>query len=101
MNAPWILLAAIVAVALVYVLLPVVGEVFLRFRAKRQLRCPETGTNAEVGVDARRAAFTAAIRQPLLRVKSCSLWPERLGCGQHCLGHPEEEKPEPLRSPLS
>ena len=101
MTDPWIALAAIVAVALVYVLLPIVVSTFLRFRAKQRLQCPETGTEAEVGVDARWAAFTSAFGPPLLRAGSCSLWPERTGCGQHCLGHSEETKPEPLRPPVS
>ncbi len=96
MSAPWIVLPAIVAIAVVYVLLPVVGEVFARFRAKRAVTCPETGTNAKIGVDARWAAVTAAFRHPLLRVKTCSLWPERGGCEQSCLSVPEKEKSEPL-----
>ena len=100
MNTPWIVLAAIVAVAVVYVLLPVIVEVFLRFRARRQLTCPETGMDAEVGVDPLVAGFTAAFRHPVLRVKSCSLWPKRAGCGQACLGHLEERKPEALQPPV-
>jgi hypothetical protein len=97
MDAPWIVLAAIVAVGLVYVLFPTVLVDFLRFRPKRQLWCPETGTNAEVRVDARLAAVTAPFRRPLLRVRSCSLWPERNGCEQTCLGLVEEGKPELLQ----
>ena len=95
MDAPWIALASIVAVALVYVLFPVVGDVFLRFRARREMTCPETGANAEVGVDAGKAAFTAAFRHPVLHVKNCSLWPERKGCEQSCLGLLEEETAQP------
>lgn len=86
MSTPGILLAALVVLALAYVLLPVVGETFLRLRPARRLQCPESGGNAEVGVDAGWAAFTAAFRHPLLRVSRCSLWPERRGCGQRCLG---------------
>ena len=93
MSAPWILLAAIVAVSVVYVLLPVVGAVLIRYRRTRGLTCPETGVNAEVGVDAKWAALTAAFHHPVLRVKNCSLWPERSGCQQACLGLPEKEKP--------
>ena len=95
MDAPWVVLTGIVAVAVVYVLLPVVGDVFLRFRARRQITCPETGANAEVGVDARKAALTAAFRHPVLQVKNCSLWPERKGCEQSCLGLLEEETAQP------
>jgi len=88
MSAPWIVLAAIVAVGLVYVLLPTVLEAYFRFRGKREFRCPETGTEAEVGVDARLAALTEPFGRPRLRVVSCSLWPERDGCAQACVGHP-------------
>ena len=93
MSGFGILLAAIVAIAMVYVLLPVVGGVFVRYRRTRGLTCPETGANAEVGVDAKWAALTAAFRHPVLRVKTCSLWPKRSDCQQNCLDSPEKEKP--------
>ena len=93
MSAPWIVLAAIVALAVAYVLLPVIGAVFVRFRGARELACPETGANATVGGDAGWAAFTGAFRHPVLRVKSCSLWPGRRGCGEGCLDSYEKEKP--------
>jgi len=88
MSAPWIVLAAIVALAVAYVLLPVVSAVFLRFRGTKELACPETGVTAKVGADARWAAVTAAFRHPILRVKNCSLWPGRRGCEQNCLRPP-------------
>ena len=88
MSAPWIVLAAIVALAVAYVLLPVVSAVFLRFRGTKELACPETGATAKVGADARWAALTAAFRHPVLRVKDCSLWPGRRGCEQNCLRPP-------------
>ena len=88
MSAPWIVLAAIVALAVAYVLLPVVGAVFLRFRGTKELACPETGATAKVGADARWAALTAAFRHPVLRVKDCSLWPGRRACEQNCLRPP-------------
>jgi hypothetical protein len=85
MNHPWIVLVAIVAVALLYVLAPLVADTFRRFRSPRLLSCPQTGGKAEVGIDASRAALTSAFGQPLLRVKSCSLWPEKERCKQNCL----------------
>jgi hypothetical protein len=85
MSAPWIVVAAIIAVAVCYVLLPVVADTFRRFRTKKSLRCPETGTEAEVGIDAGRAALTSAFGRALLRVKNCSLWPERKECAQDCV----------------
>lgn len=100
MNGPWLVLAAIVGISVVYVLLPVFFSVFAQFRAKRQLRCPETGMDVEVGVDATRAGLTGVFGRPRLRVKSCAFWPERSACGQGCLSAFEEEKPVSLRPPV-
>ena len=85
MNHPWIVVLAIFALALLYVLTPLVADTFRRFRSPRLLSCPETGGKAEVGIDASRAAVTSAFGRPLLRVKSCSLWPEKGRCRQDCL----------------
>jgi len=89
MTNPWTLLGGLALVAVVFVLAPVVGGVYAQFRVKRWLRCPETRIPACVGLDARYAALTAAFRQPLLRIKSCSLWPRRAGCAQRCCSLPE------------
>ena len=91
MSVPWIVVASTIAVAVLFVLLPVVADTFRRFRSKRLLRCPETCGEAEVGIDARHAAWTSAFGRTLLRVKMCSLWPQRKGCAQHCLRLPEAE----------
>jgi hypothetical protein len=87
MNAPLMTLAAIAAVGLLFVVMPVVTDVYLRFRARRTVGCPETGLAAEVQIDARRAAATAIPGPARLRVVACSLWPERAGCAQKCLAH--------------
>jgi hypothetical protein len=84
MNAP-LLLASIVLVGLVYVLLPVTGDAYVRFRGRRRVRCPETGTGADVQLDARHAALTAAFGDPDVRVARCSLWPRRGRCGEGCV----------------
>lgn len=96
---PWIYLAGILVVGLLFVLVPVTVDAFLRFRGKRCLVCPEAGTRAEVGLDARYAAFTAVFRAtPRVRVKLCSLWPERQGCAQTCLRLPAvSEDAEPAQ----
>lgn len=91
MSVPWIVVASIFAVAVLCVLLPVVADTFRRFRSKRLLRCPETGGEAEVGIDARQAALTSAFGRALLRVKICSLWPQRKECAQDCLRLPGAE----------
>jgi hypothetical protein len=98
MTDPWLVIAGIVALAVGYVLIPVVADAFARFRTPRHLRCPETGARAQVEVDAGHAALTAAIRVPVARVKRCSLWPERLGCAQRCLGTSEAETTAPVQN---
>ncbi|MEE9154501.1 MAG: hypothetical protein V3U42_10465 [candidate division NC10 bacterium] len=87
MSTPWLVIIAILTVAALFVLIPIVTHTFLRFRSAKHLRCPETAAAAEVGVDASRAAFSAAFGQPRLRVTHCSLWPERQDCAQACLNH--------------
>ncbi len=90
MNAMWLVLA-IAALAVVYVMLPVAADVYARLRGKRIIICPEACRNAEIHADAGRAAFTAAFTRPYVRIKSCSLWPVRLGCGESCLAQIEEQ----------
>lgn len=85
MAAPWITLAAIAVLAVVYVLAPIVAHVFFRFRRPRTVRCPETGVTAEVQLDARQAAFTAVPGPPRTHVVSCTLWPHRQGCAERCV----------------
>jgi hypothetical protein len=80
----WITLGAILALALVYVVVPVAGYVFARYRRARTVRCPETGTEARVQVDAAHAALSAVPGPPDLRVVDCSQWPERSGCERTC-----------------
>ena len=84
MNAPWITLGAMAALALGYVRAPIVAEVFFRLRGRRTVRCPETGLAAEVEIDARHAALSAVPGPPEVRVAECSLWPDRAGCEQKC-----------------
>ena len=84
MSAPWITLAAMAALALGYVILPIMADVFFRFRSRRTVRCPETGLTAEVKIDARHAALSAIPGPPEVRVTECSLWPDRAACEQKC-----------------
>ena len=55
------------------------------YRGKRIVTCPETGQSATVEVDAARVATSAWGGVPDVRLKVCSRWPERAGCGQDCL----------------
>jgi hypothetical protein len=63
---------------------------YQRFRGPRVVTCPETGTAVAVEVNARKAAFTAAVDEPKLHLSSCSRWPERQDCGQECVKQIEE-----------
>lgn len=90
MGQPWDLLVAIVVLALLYVPFPVFLLTYSRFRAARgllsSLLCPQAREQARVTLDASHAGLTGAlVGRPRLRVKSCSLWPARRGCGQGCL----------------
>jgi hypothetical protein len=100
MADPWAVLAGLGAVAFVFVLAPVAGSVYLHLRAPRWLRCPETHMPAAVAVDAWHATWTAAFNRPLLRIRACTLWPEKAGCAQRCCELPEVSaapRPERLR----
>jgi len=92
MSDLWIVITSIVAVALLYVLLPLVAETFRRFRGTKSLKCPIAGEEVNIDLDARRAALTSALGRVLLRVKNCSLWPERKDCAQDCVHLPEIER---------
>ena len=85
MSAPWILLLALAALAVLYVLLPIAAQTFASYRRARVLRCPETGSDATVQIDARHAALTSIPGPPDLRVTGCSHWPAREGCAQGCV----------------
>ncbi len=85
METVWVLIAAVILLGFFYVLVPLVINTFHRYRGKRVLRCPETGMLVEVEIDAKEAAFSAPFGKPILRVKNCTLWPEKEDCHMECL----------------
>ncbi|MBI2357647.1 MAG: hypothetical protein HYV04_01805 [Deltaproteobacteria bacterium] len=85
MITPWITVAAILGLALLYVFFPLAAHTFQRYREKRVLRCPEEAALAEINIDARYAAFSSTVGKPALRVRDCNFWPKRKGCRQGCL----------------
>jgi hypothetical protein len=64
---------------------------WLEFRGQRLVTCPETHRPAAVEVAAGDVAAAAFRRAPVLRLKECSRWPEREGCGQDCLSQVEAD----------
>ena len=85
MNTPLITIAAIITLAVLFVLVPVVIHTFQAYRKKRVLRCPDSDRLAEGDIDASRAAVSSAFGRTLLKVKNCTLWPKRKGCAESCL----------------
>ena len=85
MNNPITLIAGIVAFGLLFVVVPVVVDFYQRYRRRKLITCPETHGFAEVTLKTRLGALGAAFGKPILRVKSCSLWPKRIGCDEQCV----------------
>ena len=75
----------IIAIAVLYFVVPRAAGTYFKYRGRRVITCPETRAPAAIEVDAKHAAVTAAASYPDLRLKSCSRWPEREDCGQECL----------------
>ena len=97
---PWIVLLAIVALALLFVVVPVAVTTFAHWRRPRRFLCPEEGTAARVTVAAGRAALGEALGRPALEVVRCSFWPRLRFCRQECLAAPlREAPPEPTATP--
>ncbi len=80
-----LVIAIIVGVGLVYVLMPLALEAYVRFRKMREVTCPETMEQAAIRLDAKHAALTSAMGVTRLRTLNCSRWPERHDCDRGCL----------------
>ena len=85
MKIPLITMISVIALGVLYVLIPVAANTYRRFHRRRGLRCPETGGFAEVDIDAHHAARSSAFGRMRLRIKNCTLWPKRKGCAERCL----------------
>jgi hypothetical protein len=84
MNATYLLLAALAAVA-VAVALWKLFEGWRRARGERLIVCPENKQPAAVSLDTFDAAFHDFLGTREMHLKSCTRWPEKAGCGQECL----------------
>jgi tetratricopeptide repeat protein len=85
---PPTIFSALGALAAFYVLLPVGLVTFFRYRPRQEVLCPVNSRPARLQIDPRRAALGAIGGRAALRVTSCSLWPQGLGCRQACLTLP-------------
>jgi hypothetical protein len=87
----YILLASmIVAAVIVLVGVRRALQVYLKFRGKRIVSCPETHRPAAVRVAAGKVALQAAVHKEQLKLSECSRWPERNDCPQECLAQIHE-----------
>ena len=71
-------------VAVAVALIATFAGLFLRYRGKRIVTCPETALPVGVEVNAAKAAGTWIVSRPRFVVTACSRWPERAGCDQAC-----------------
>ncbi len=86
MNA-WLVLFALLALALAYVCVPIAFTAFGQWRRPWRLTCPRAGSVAQIQVGAARAALGEVFGQRP-EIDRCSLWPERASCAQECLATP-------------
>lgn len=56
-----------------------------RYRKRKLVRCPESGAISLVDIKEETPRPDEITARPLLRVKKCSLWPERIDCARGCL----------------
>jgi hypothetical protein len=61
------------------------GRTWLKKRYPRKVTCPATEAPAAITLDRWYAVRMHVKGDDEFRVLACSLWPERGGCGQHCL----------------
>jgi hypothetical protein len=61
-----------------------------RWRGRRVVTCPENERPAAVDLDLGYAVVGSIVGRPELRLRGCSRWPEKQGCGQMCLSQVEE-----------
>lgn len=66
------------------------ARAWIRLRGSRVITCPENRQPAGVELDLPYAALTAAVGRSHFRLRDCSRWPEKAGCGQVCLMEVEE-----------
>ena len=93
---PWTILIGIAAIAALFVVLPVAATTFSHYRRARRIRCPADGADAQIALDAPRAAIGEVLGRPWREVARCSLWPTVRLCKQECLALGENEM-RPIR----
>lgn len=84
MASSYLIVAMLFAVA-IYFAARYFIQASRRFGGERVIICPETGKQAMVEVDTRRAALTSLVGRADIRLADCWRWPLNEDCGQECL----------------
>ncbi len=82
---PTTVIPLLIAIAVVFVVLPVAIAAYRFYRAPQTVRCPLRRTKATVTVDAQRAARAAVVGSQALSAIACSLLVEPPDCRTECL----------------
>lgn len=83
------------AVVLLAMVVSFIG-LYVRYRGKRVVTCPETNAPAGTEINAAVAAATWLVTQPRFVVTACSRWPEHAHCDQACAPQVETSHDETL-----
>ena len=78
----------VLAIAAMYVLLPIFVQTYRSLREPRLVHCPETQETTVIVLDRSRAAAAALFGRSTLRVRHCGRWaafPWHRNCRQECL----------------
>lgn len=84
MTLGYVIVAMLFAVAIYFVARHFI-KTSRRLSGSRVIICPETGKQAMIEVDARRAALTSLVGRADIRLETCWRWPLREDCGQQCM----------------
>jgi nucleotide-binding universal stress UspA family protein len=85
------ILVGIAAIAALFVVLPVAATTFSHYRRAWRIRCPADGADAQIAIDAPRAAIGEVLGRSWREVARCSRWPTVRLCKQECLALGERE----------
>lgn len=88
--------AIVVTVAFIVGFTALFVALYVRYRGKRIVTCPETNAPVSAEINAALAAGTWMVTQPRFVVTACSRWPERAGCDQACAPQVEASPDETL-----
>ena len=90
---PWIVMPSLIAIAIVFVVLPIALGTYTAYRGPKTVRCPVDGQPAAIRVERGIAAVSAVAGVRAHCIASCSLWPGRVGCNEECLAAPMQDLP--------